>query len=150
LVCEAVLESEANVPVQMELRRIISSNSETQDQHFVILKEVEGERSFPIVIGLFEVASIERRVKGIVSQRPLTHDLLAAVIEGLDGELSDILINELREGTYYAKLRIRKDGSLVEIDSRPSDALALAVQARVPIYVNEEVIEEACGESQPF
>ncbi len=134
----------------MELRRIISSTSETQEQHFVILKEVEGERSFPIVIGLFEVTSIERRIKGLASQRPLTHDLLAAVIENLGGELSDIFISELREGTYFARLRIKREGDLIEIDSRPSDALALAVQTRVPIYVAEDVIEEACGESQPF
>jgi bifunctional DNase/RNase len=133
--------------VPMELRRIISSASETQDQHFLILKETGGERSFPIVIGLFEVNSIERRIKGLPSQRPLTHDLIGHIIENLGGELQDVYISELREGTYYARLRILKDGELVEIDSRPSDAIAVAVQARVPILVAEEVINDACDEN---
>jgi bifunctional DNase/RNase len=130
----------------MELRRIISSSSETHEQHVIILKEVEGERSFPIVIGLFEVSSIERRVKGMPSPRPLTHDLLANTIESLGGELRDVFISDLREGTYFAKLRVWKDGEMVEVDSRPSDAIALAVTARVPIYVAEEVLDEASGE----
>ncbi len=134
----------------MELRRIISSTSDTQDQHFLILKEVEGERSFPIMIGLYEVSSIERRIRNMPSQRPLTHDLVVNVIDQLGGELSDILINELREGTYFAKLRIRLNGELVEVDARPSDAIALAVSTKVPIYVAEEVIEEATEEQGPF
>ncbi len=138
------------VPVPMELRRIISSTSETQDQHFLILKETEGERSFPIMIGLYEVSSIERRIRNMPSQRPLTHDLVVNVIEQLGGELSDILINELREGTYFAKLRIRMNGELVEVDARPSDAIALAVSTKVPIYVSEDVIEEATEDQGPF
>lgn len=132
------------MPVQMELKRIVIN--EIHDQQVVMLREVEGERSFPIVIGIFEATSIDRRVKGMQSPRPLTHDLLANVIEQLGGELQDIFISELREHTYYAKLRIRKEGELVEVDCRPSDAIALAVTARVPIFVNEEVLEEAAGE----
>jgi bifunctional DNase/RNase len=135
---------EIAVPVQMELRRIIIN--EIHDQQVVVLREVEGERSFPIVIGFFEASSIERRVKGLPTPRPLTHDLLANVIENLDGELQDIFISELRDHTYFAKLRIRKDGELIEIDSRPSDAIALAVTAKAPIYVSEEVLGEVCGE----
>jgi uncharacterized protein len=132
------------VPVHMELKRIIIN--EVHDQQVIMLREVEGERSFPIVIGIFEATSIDRRVKGLPSPRPLTHDLVASVIELLGGELQDIYISELREHTYFAKLRIRKDGELIEIDSRPSDAIALAVTARVPIYVAEDVLGEACGE----
>jgi bifunctional DNase/RNase len=124
----------------MELKRIIIND--IHDQQIIVLKEVEGERSFPIVIGIFEAGSIERRVKGIPSPRPLTHDLLTNVIENLGGELQDIFISELREHTYFAKLRIRQDGELVEIDSRPSDAIALAVTAKVPIYVSEDVLGE--------
>src|SRR3954468_5284937 len=130
-------EREAPVPVQMELKRIIIN--EVHDQQVIMLREVEGERSFPIVIGIFEATSIDRRVKGMPSPRPLTHDLVASVIEHLGGELQDIYISELRDHTYFAKLRIRKDGELVEIDSRPSDAIALAVTATVPIYVAEDV-----------
>jgi bifunctional DNase/RNase len=125
----------------MALSRIIIS--ETGDQQIIYLKEVGGERSFPIMIGIFEATSIDRRVKGIAPPRPLTHDLLANTIDLLGGELQDIYINELRDHTYFAKLRIKHEGELIEVDSRPSDAIAIAVTADVPIYVAEEVIEEA-------
>jgi bifunctional DNase/RNase len=137
-------ESEALVPVQMELKRIIIS--EVHDQQVIMLKEVEGDRSFPIVIGIFEATSIDRRVKGMASPRPLTHDLVASVIEHMGGDLQDIFISELRDHTYFAKLRIRHSGELIEVDSRPSDAIALAVTAKVPIYVAEDVLGEVCGE----
>lgn len=124
----------------MELMRIIIN--ENSDQHIIFLKEVEGDRMFPIVIGIFEASSIDRRVKNQSSARPLTHDLLASAIDLLGGELQDIYINELREHTYFAKLRIRHDGEIVEVDSRPSDAIALAVTVDVPIYVAEDIIDE--------
>ena len=132
------------MPVHMQLKRIVIN--EVHDSQVIMLREVDGPRSFPIVIGIFEATSIDRRVKGIQSPRPLTHDLLANVIDLLGGELQDIFISELSEHTYFAKLRIRKDGELVDVDCRPSDAIALAVTAKVPIYVAEEVIEEAAGE----
>jgi bifunctional DNase/RNase len=132
------------MPVHMELKRIIIS--EVHDQQVIMLKEVEGDRSFPIVIGIFEATSIDRRVKGLPTPRPLTHDLVASVIDNLGGELRDVYISELRDHTYYAKLRIRQNGEMVEVDSRPSDAIALAVTARVPIYVSEEVLDEVCGD----
>jgi uncharacterized protein len=128
------------VPVQMELRRIIISD--TGDQQIIYLKEVDGEREFPIVIGIFEATSINRRVRGETPQRPPTHDLLAQTIEQLGGELNNIYINELRDHTYYAKLRIRVEGESIEIDCRPSDAIALAVTVDCPIFVAEEVIDE--------
>ena len=127
----------------MELKRIIIS--EIHDQQVIMLREVEGERSFPIVIGIFEATSIDRRVKKMPSPRPLTHDLVTSVIDSLGGELRDVYISELRDHTYFAKLRIRMNGELVEVDSRPSDAIALAVTASVPIYVAEDVLEEVCG-----
>jgi hypothetical protein len=128
----------------MELRRIVIS--EIHDQQFIVLKEVEGDRSFPIVIGVFEASSIDRRVKGLNAPRPLTHDLLVNIIEQLSGEVQDVYISELREHTYYAKLRIRQEGELIEIDARPSDAIAVAVSVKCPIYVSEEVMSEVCGE----
>ncbi len=124
----------------MELSRIIISDN--NEQQIIYLKEIDGERTFPIVIGFFEATSIDRRVKGQSTPRPLTHDLLANAIELLGGELQDIYINELREHTYYAKLRIRHEGEMVEVDSRPSDAIAVAVTVDVPIYVSEEVLDE--------
>src|SRR2546427_7907390 len=88
-------EREATVPVQMDLKRIIIN--EVHDQQVIMLRETEGERSFPIVIGIFEATSIDRRVKGQPSPRPLTHDLVAATIESLGGELQDIYISELKD-----------------------------------------------------
>jgi bifunctional DNase/RNase len=132
------------VQVLMELKRIIIS--EVHDQQVVMLKEAEGERSFHIVIGIFEATSIDRRVKGLPSPRPLTHDLITSVIDNLGGELRDIFISELKDHTYFAKLRIQQNGEPIEVDCRPSDALALAVTAKVPIYVADEVLEEVCGE----
>lgn len=134
------------MPIQMELRRIIIS--ELVEHQIVVLKEVDGERHFPIVIGIFEATSIDRRVKGIQSPRPLTHDLITAVVEHLGGEVQDIIISDLKEHTYFAKLRVRKDGELIEVDSRPSDAIAVAVANRVPIYVNEDVLGEALEEDE--
>lgn len=132
------------MPVQMELKRIIIS--EIHEQQVIALKETDGERTFPIVIGIFEATSIDRRVKGIANPRPLTHDLVTAVVESLGGEIQDVYISELREHTYFARLRVRKEGELIEIDCRPSDAIALAVTGKVPIYVAEEVLSEVLGE----
>ncbi len=133
-------KSESAVAVQMELTRIIIN--ETSDSHIIVLKEVDGDRRFPIVIGVFEASSIDRRVRNQASSRPLTHDLLANTIDLLGGDLQDIYINELREHTYYAKLRIKHEGELVEVDSRPSDAIALAVTVDVPIYVADDILDE--------
>ena len=106
-------ESEAAVPVQMELMRIIIG--EIHEQQVIMLKEVDGDRSFSIMIGIFEATSIDRRVKHLPSPRPLTHDLVANVIENMGGELRDVYISELRDHTYYAKLRIRLNGEMVEV-----------------------------------
>ncbi|MGE3818510.1 MAG: bifunctional nuclease family protein [Isosphaeraceae bacterium] len=126
--------------VQMELTRIIINDN--NDQQIIFLKEVDGDRTFPIVIGLFEASSIDRRVKGLPAPRPLTHDLLSNTIEQLGGEVQDIYINELRDHTYFAKLRIRHEGETLEIDSRPSDAIAVAVTVDVPIFVAEDILDE--------
>jgi bifunctional DNase/RNase len=129
----------------MELVRIIIS--EINDQQVIFLKEVEGERAFPILIGLFEATSIDRRVKGEVPHRPLTHDLLKNTIEQLGATAQDVVINNLQEHTYFASIRVRKDDELIEIDSRPSDAIALAVhyQPFLPIYVEDTVLEEVAS-----
>lgn len=129
--------------VRMELARIIMS--EINDQQVVYLREVDGDRSFPILIGIFEATSIDRRVQGHTPQRPLTHDLLKNAIQDLGGEIQDVLITNLVEHTYYAVIRIRQNGDLVELDSRPSDAIALAVHfdPHLPIYVDDEVIDAA-------
>lgn len=131
------------MPVHMQLSRIIIN--EINDRQVIYLREVDGDRQFPILIGLFEATSIDRRVKHLDAPRPLTHDLLVNVVESLGAELDSVVITELREHTYYAQLRLKVDGELVEVDSRPSDAIAVAVTCEppLPIYVDEEVLEDA-------
>ncbi len=133
------------MPVQMELSRIIIS--EINDQQVIYLKEVDGPRQFPILIGIFEATSIDRRVKGFEAPRPLTHDLLVSVAENLGGEFQSVMISELKEHTYYAKLQIKHEGELIEVDARPSDAIAVAVTCDppLPIYVSEDVLNDVLG-----
>lgn len=133
------------MPVQMQLSRIIIS--EINEQQFIYLKEVDGERQFPILIGLFEAQAINSGVKRIESPRPRTHELLVGSIEALGGELDSIAISELRDHIYYARIRVRRDGEMIEIDSRPSDAIAVAFACDppLPIYVAEEVLDESTG-----
>ena len=132
------------MPIQLELKRIIIN--EIDEDQVIVLNETDGDRSLPIVIGLFEATSIDRRVKGLSTPRPLTHDLIVQSIEQLGGEIQDILINDLRDQTYFAKLRVRHEGELLEVDCRPSDAVAVAVTAKVPIFVNESVLGDALDE----
>jgi len=94
------------------------------------------------VIGIWEAVAIDRNIKGKKTPRPMTHDLIENVIAGLDCALDRIVVTELKERTFYARLVLRRNGKMVEIDSRPSDAIALAVQMKAPIYVNESVLEE--------
>jgi bifunctional DNase/RNase len=127
--------------VRMDLARI--RISESHDHQVIVLRERNGARLLQIVIGLTEALAIDRRVKAVQLQRPMTHDLLANVIESLSGQLEKIVINDLQEHTFYAKLVIRHQGELVEVDSRPSDAIALGVANDVPLYVEEQVLNEA-------
>jgi uncharacterized protein len=104
--------------------------------------QLENGRSFPIVIGLPEAQAIERRLKGIQIKRPQTHDLLTNVIEALGGKLESITINDLSDQTFYALLTIRdKNGKTINVDSRPSDAIALGIAGNVPIFVAEHVLD---------
>ncbi|GAB4194613.1 MAG: bifunctional nuclease family protein [Phycisphaeraceae bacterium] len=131
--------------VRMELSRILIR--ETDDMHIVELREVGGDRVFPIVIGFNEAAAIERRLMGQKPPRPMTHELLASVIEALGAELEKIVITELKQSTFFARLYLRHNGELIDIDSRPSDAIALGIAEEVPIYVNEQVLDEACRDT---
>jgi uncharacterized protein len=128
--------------IQMELHKIIIS--EMQDQQIIMLKEVDGERTFPIVIGSGEAYAIDRRLKGIPTPRPLTHDLLANIIDHLGGEISQIEINDLENHTFFARIHIRQNGKTLEVDSRPSDAIALGIATSVPIFVAEHVLDQVC------
>lgn len=119
--------------------------SETRDHQVIVLRERNGSRLLQILIGLSEALAIDRRVKEMRLQRPMTHDLLANVIESLSCELEKVVINDLQEGTFYAKLVLRHHGQLVEIDSRPSDAVALVAGTDVPLYVEDHVLAEAAS-----
>ena len=136
------------MPVEMRLARIIIS--EINENQVVFLREVEGERQFPILIGMFEAMSIDRRVKQIPRPRPLTHDLIIQTVEKMGGELDSVVISELREHTYFASLRVKYDGEIIEIDARPSDAIAVAVthEPMLPIFVSEDVLEEAIASNE--
>lgn len=127
---------------EAELSRIIIN--ETSDQQVIVLKERNGDRSFPIVIGIVEIFAIDRRLKGVKLPRPMTHDLLAGIIEGLGAKIDKIIINDLKDHTFYAKIVLSLNGRTFEIDSRPSDAIALSAASKVPIFVAEEVFDQAC------
>src|SRR3954452_18035017 len=105
--------------IQMELNKIIIS--EMQESQIIVLKEVDGERKFPIVIGSSEAMAIDRRLKGIPTPRHLTHDLLANIIESLGGSIEKIEINDLENHTFFARIFLKQNGDTLEIDSRPSD-----------------------------
>jgi bifunctional DNase/RNase len=126
----------------MDLAQIrISETSEQQTS--ILLRERGGNRVLQILIGLPEALAIDRRVKGASVTRPLTHDLLSNVIQALAGELEKIIISDLREHTFYAKLVLRRNGELIEVDSRPSDAIAVGAGSEVPLFVEEHVLREA-------
>ncbi len=130
--------------VEMRLSRIIISD--IHDHQIVYLKEVEGEREFPIIIGRYEASSIDRRVKKEqIVPRPLTHDLVVNTIEAFGGQLDCIKIHDMRDSTYYASICVKQDDQTIEIDSSPSDAIAVAVTCDpiLKIYVEENVIAAA-------
>ena len=127
--------------IEVELFQvIITEGSPTQ---VIVLRERGGDRFFPIFIGYNEAMAIDRKLKDAQVPRPLTHDLLHNIIEQMGGKLSRIVVNDLREETYFAILEIRRGDEIIDIDSRPSDAIALAVRTTVPIFVEDKVLNRA-------
>ncbi len=155
---------EAADMVRVELSRIIISD--LQEEQIIVLKEIDGERKFPIVIGMREALAIDSRLKGQLTARPMTHDLLATVIEKLGGTVERIDILDLQDHTFFASIVVRKSlgktsgkatgklsakdaaasepFDLISVDSRPSDAIALGVATEVPIFVSEMVLSKVC------
>ena len=121
----------------------LSPSPSSPGAYALILKETEGERRLPIIIGQFEAQAIALELEGIKPPRPLTHDLVKNVLDSLGTTLSDVIISKLREGTFYARLNVEASTVSHEIDARPSDAIAIAIRFGVPIYVAETVMEEA-------
>ena len=113
------------------------------NQPIVLLREAEGERFLPIWIGQAEAAAIALALQGVVTPRPMTHDLLKNILEEMAVQVQSIVITELREGTFYAVINMQRNGTSYEISSRPSDAIALAVRLSCKIFASEEVLNEA-------
>ncbi len=127
--------------IEMELSKIIIR--ETSDHQYIFLKEKNGERTFPIVIGFFEAAEINRQIKEMETPRPMTHELLSTTIRSLGARVAKVIVNELKNNTFFAKIVIQRNGETIEVDSRPSDAIALASREKCPIFVDESVINSA-------
>jgi len=121
----------------------LSTNPSTGGAYAILLKEIEGTRRLPIIIGAFEAQAIALEMEGIKPPRPLTHDLLKTMVDNLGANVVEIVVSELKENTFYAKIILEASGLTNEIDARPSDAIALAVRTYAPIFVNELVMSAA-------
>jgi len=121
----------------------LSSSPSTGGAYAILLKELEGHRRLPIIIGAFEAQAIALEMEGIKPPRPLTHDLLKQITDNLGAIINEVIIDELRENTFFAKIILEVSGLTQEIDARPSDAIALAVRAEAPIYVAATVMDAA-------
>ncbi len=128
--------------IEMELSKIIID--EKRHDQVVVLKEKNGTRILPIVVGFLEASSIKMKVAGVKPPRPLTHDLLSSVIASFGGVINQIIIDRLEDHTFHAKLVLRAaNGENKIVDARPSDCIALAVRVKAPIFVEEEVLKQS-------
>ncbi|OQB12210.1 MAG: hypothetical protein BWY16_00508 [Candidatus Omnitrophica bacterium ADurb.Bin205] len=128
--------------VEMELNKIVID--EKRHDQLIVLKEKNGERTLPIVIGLAEASAIKLKISGFQPQRPLTHDLLHETIKYLEANIEKIIIDRLEESTFHAKIVLKTSlGVEKVIDARPSDSIALAVRAQVPIFVEDDIIKQS-------
>ncbi len=130
--------------VPVELSRIVIT--ETSPEQVIFLREKNGGRSFPILIGIGEALAIDRRLKGAQMPRPMTHDLLGHVIEAMGGRIERIVVNDLHDATFIATIYIRRGGEVIPIDSRPSDAIALGIAQDTPLFVADHVLEKVLSE----
>ncbi|MCD4831245.1 MAG: bifunctional nuclease family protein [Anaerohalosphaeraceae bacterium] len=127
-----------DIPVELS-KTIIN---ETSQQQIIVLSEKGGTRSVPIVIGIVEIMAIDRKLKNIAPPRPMTHELLNRIIEKIGGKIKKIVIGDLKDHTYYATIYIAINDKIVEIDARPSDAIAISAGTEIPLYVSEQVFEK--------
>ncbi len=129
---------------KIELEILGLSSSQTATGSFaLVLGEIDGKRRLPIIIGMFEAQAIAMEIENIVPNRPMTHDLFKSFSDKFDFTLSEIYISDLKEGVFYAKIKCSRDGEEFEIDSRPSDAVAIGLRFGVPIFTNESILEYA-------
>ncbi|OGX22867.1 MAG: hypothetical protein A2Y03_02575 [Omnitrophica WOR_2 bacterium GWF2_38_59] len=128
--------------IQVELSKIII-DEKRQDQ-IIVLKEKSGSRQFPIVIGFLEASSIKIKLSGVDLPRPMTHDLLVSVIDGLNATVERLIIDKMLNNTFHAKLElVTADNDVVSVDARPSDGIAVAVRTGAPMYVEDDIFEKA-------
>jgi bifunctional DNase/RNase len=127
--------------IECELARVVLSEMSTRQ--VVVLQEKGGDRELPILVGMFEVLAIHRTLNREPPPRPLTHELFGGLLSILDIQLQKVVINDLRDNTFYGRMFVQQNGKVYDVDSRPSDAIALAVQKRAPIFVEESVFEKA-------
>lgn len=126
--------------LEMELNKIVID--EKRHDQLIVLKEKNGTRLLPIVIGLHEASAIKLKISGFQPPRPLTHDLLHLAITNLDATIERVVIDKIEENTFHAKIVLKQDGKVKVIDARPSDSIALAVRAAAPIFVDEQIIRQ--------
>ena len=130
-------------PVPVRVKGVYIAESEGSSSAPVVLLEDDNARIVPIFVGLSEAVSIHHALSGELSPRPMTHDLFISVLECLSASITNVLIDDLDAGIYYARLTVKSDGKQSEIDARPSDCLALALRSRAPIEVQEKVVLES-------
>ncbi len=131
--------------VQVELSRIIID--EQKKEQIVVLKEKDGTKLLPIIIGINEAASIRMKLSGFVPPRPLTHDLIKNIIDTLGVHLEKVVIDKLVDSTFHAKLYVRRNGQSEMIDARPSDSIALAVRTKSPLFVEDTIFDQISAQS---
>jgi len=125
--------------IEMELNKI--RIDENRGEQVIVLKEKEGERILPIVIGIMEVTAIKMKISGVNTPRPMTHDLFCNAISQIGARIDSIVITKLENNTFFAKLVISVDSRTVEIDARPSDSIAIAIRSKAKIFADEQVLE---------
>lgn len=129
---------------KIELRIMAISRSVTQSNNYaVVLGEVSGARRLPVIIGSFEAQAIAVAIEGMEGPRPMTHDLFKNTLQTMNAELTEVIINNLQEGIFFARLVFLQNGEIIEVDSRTSDALALATRFECPVYTYEFILETA-------
>ncbi len=127
----------------------LSTSPSSGGAYALILSEVEGNQRLPIIIGSFEAQAIALELENIKPPRPMTHDLLKKFVQNFDSDVKEVYINELKEGTFFAQIILEREDQIIELDSRPSDAIALAVRFGSPIYVDDSVLIEAGIKTEP-
>ena len=133
--------SDTNEELRVEIKGLMLDPS--SNVPIVILRDVQSHLFLPIWIGVFEANAIALRIEGVEPPRPMTHDLLRSVLEGLGGQVEKIVISDLKESTFFAVIHVRQNGGVVPIDARPSDAIALALRTDSPIFVLRSVLDKA-------